>query len=80
MLERAVAAAFDAALDEPYFLKALDLDPETVKQIRAGQPVPDNCPPPKPEDKPAETKPDTSTAPKADPAKELDEAVGAKKQ
>lgn len=55
LLERTVDLMVAGVVEDPYFVKALDLDPDTVKQMRAGTMKP-ACPPAKPEEaKPAET-------------------------
>jgi len=77
LLQRAVDALIASAIEDPYFIKALDLKPETVKEMRSAKPI---TPPEPPADqKPAETPaaPDApkTDAAKPDAAKDLDEAV-----
>lgn len=74
LLQRVVDAMFSNALDDPYFCKALDLDPEAVKQMREGKPLPPKTEETKPaettpaETKPTETKPAETTPPETKPA------------
>ncbi len=78
VLNKAVFKMFDSAMDDAYFLKALDLDNQAVRTIRAAKPLCPQGPPAgaKPASpKPDEVKPlDTTPAPAPVPPAEKTEA------
>ena len=79
LLERVVNAMFAAVVEDPYFLKTLDLDPDAVKLKRAETATPAAPAEEKPLEPAPMTEPETAPAPAPDntsnKAKELDEAV-----
>ncbi len=72
LFQRAVDAMIANAIDDPYFIKALDLKPETVKEMRSAKPI---APAGTPAETPAPPETPKTDAPKPDVAKELDDAA-----